>query len=119
MRQSSNNPEILQELITSVEHYQSELQALSSSIRTDLNAYSEIYSELIQVIADNQPINARNIAKYVEDVNNAADAIEPNDLLNVIESKLESADLALERLRDYYTNQYMVTVNENSRWEGE
>lgn len=115
----ADSKENIRRLENIVKEMDVEIQMIHNRIESfneELKAIQKSKQAIYQIVVDNKPINPQKIKPYLDDL--AKQSYELNQLslpVDKMKDNLSDTERQLKRLRQYFYNQYMVTVENEQR----
>lgn len=116
---NKQNPEIIDELIKSLKLQRDTIDQNIRTISVKIDSLSDSYTQVLKILEQNQPVQPRKIAPFIDSVNTAflKEATSQNETLESLRAHMTESRDALDDLIHYYQKHYMIVV-ENSRNRG-
>ena len=105
-----NNPIYIEQMLYDLKQYENEIQKSLDIIEENITFINKLNNKLVDKFEENQPINARKIAIYIDDVDSSIYNISNSTELDYFKDMFDDLKNNVKNLRDYYENQYLKTL---------
>lgn len=110
MAVGKNNPIYIEQMLYDLKQYENEIQKSLDIIEENITFINKLNNKLVDKFEENQPINARKIAIYIDDVDSSIYNISNSTELDYFKDMFDDLKNNVKNLRDYYENQYLKTL---------
>lgn len=110
MAVGKNNPIYIEQMLYDLKQYENEIQKSLDIIEENITFINKLNNKLVDKFEENQPINARKIAIYIDDVDSSIYNISNSTELDYFKDMFYDLKNNVKNLRNYYENQYLKTL---------